>query len=189
MLNIGKFHLEQEYDIEDQMQLEGVEVFACKELLSNNKFVNRFLQVSNGYIVLFDSGQKQLVTLSSVNQLQDLLNIRRKQQGESTIVLTWKDAKRPEGRIQVVTVDECDSCIDAIVTFMKNSGAKIKKNFSKKIPESEVTLKQYESINIDGIQLEIQLMESKLHENITIQLVNTLMNHYQKVFLKRIILF
>jgi hypothetical protein len=34
---MGKFHVGQDYDLEDMKLLEHVELFPCKEMLANNK--------------------------------------------------------------------------------------------------------------------------------------------------------
>jgi hypothetical protein len=73
-------------------------------------------------------------------------------------------------------VNESDICLNTLISIKQSGGALIKRHFT--IPEEEVTLRQYSSTNISDIIMNIQIMESDLSQNITVNLVNSIMNHY-----------
>ncbi len=78
---------------------------SCKQIrsfkISNNsyfstiKLSNRFLQVSSGFIVLYDVKDKDnsIIVLKEYYQIWDLLNIKRKALNDNILILNWKDEK------------------------------------------------------------------------------------------------
>lgn len=66
-----------------------------------------------------------------------------------------------EGRHQTLFVQDSDICLNTLISIKQSGGALVKRHFT--IPEEEVTMKQYESTNINDIILNIQILESEIH--------------------------
>jgi len=75
-----------------------------------------------------------------------------------------------------------DECISQLVDNMKNLGVGIeKKNVNlTRIPESEVTVKTMKDVNIDEIIDNIKVFEMALNDNLSMDIVQALMDLYQK---------
>lgn len=76
--------------------MEFVEIFVGKELLNNNKTVNRHIIVTEAYFLTFETtdANKYIATLTSCAPLQSLLNIRRNKNKDNNLILTWRDLNK-----------------------------------------------------------------------------------------------
>lgn len=181
---IGVFHLGCMYNLEDFLLMDTVDVFPVNELMPNNKTVPRYLVLSQSNILnleIIDKKNNQVKLISWAN-LQSLLNIKRKKDEQFTLVLTWKDAHKQEGLTQIIALEQANKFCELTIKNMKNFGVKISKNIIKQpdLTLEEVTAKAYEQIDILDLLENITILESRLPEEFTIDIVNTLMILYQK---------
>jgi hypothetical protein len=81
----------------------------------------------------------------------------------------------------VYLIDEAKGFVELLIQAGQNYGVKVSKGQKKDIPLSEVTLKNYQDMKIEELLDNITFLESQLEEQITIDVINLLMNLYQKV--------
>lgn len=184
MQKIGTYHLGSMYNLEDFLLMDTVDVFPVNELMPNNKTIPRYLVLSQLNILNFEIIDKKnnQVKLISWANLQSLLNIKRKKDEQYTLVLTWKDAHKPEGLTQIIALEQANKFCELTMKNMKIFGIKISKNIIKQpdLTLDDVTVKAYEQIDIMDLLENITILESRLPEEFTIDIVNTLMMLYQK---------
>ena len=87
--------------------------------------------------------------------------------------------------MQILSLEDSTKFIELVIKHMKNFGVKVNKNVRKQpdLKEQEVTLKAYENMNLDELLENIMVLESRLQDELTVDLVTSLMAHYQKVIL------
>lgn len=68
------------------------------------------MQISSGYMVFYDALENKAL-LNSYYPLQNLLGLRRKNQTDNILILNWKDSNNPEGKLQVIEVQDCENCM------------------------------------------------------------------------------
>ena len=79
-------------------------------------------------------------------------------------------------------VDDSQKLLEAIVHSSQKYGVKVSKGQQKRdLALSEVTIKNYQDMDIEELLDNITFLESQLDIEITIDVVNLLMNLYQKV--------
>ena len=181
---IGTFHLACMYNLEDFLLMDSVDVFPVNELMPNNKTIPRYLILSHSVVLNFEIIDKKnnQMKLISYAYLQSLLNIKRKKDEQFTLILTWKDQHRSEGLTQIIALEQANKFCELIIKNMKSFGVKISKNIIKQpdLTLDEVTVKAYEQIDIMDLLENITILESRLPEEFTIDIVNTLTMLYQK---------
>lgn len=164
--------------------MDSVDVFPVNELMPNNKTIPRYLVLSQSNLLNFeiiDKKENKMKLISWAN-LQSLLNIKRKKDEQFTLILTWKDAHKSEGLTQIVALEQASKFCELIIRNMKSFGVKISKNIIKQpdLTLDDVTVKAYDQIDIMDLLENITILESRLPEEFTIDIVNTLMMLYQK---------
>ena len=181
---IGTYHLGCLYNLEDFLLMDSVDVFPVNELMPNNKTIPRYLVLSQSNLLNFeiiDKKENKMKLISWAN-LQSLLNIKRKKDEQFTLILTWKDAHKSEGLTQIVALEQASKFCELIIRNMKGFGVKISKNIIKQpdLTLDDVTVKAYDQIDIMDLLENITILESRLPEEFTIDIVSTLMMLYQK---------
>jgi len=181
---IGTYHLGCMYNLEDFLLMDSVDVFPVNELMPNNKTIPRYLVLSQSNLLNFeiiDKKNNQMKLISWAN-LQSLLNIKRKKDEQFTLILTWKDAHKSDGLTQIIALEQASKFCELIIRNMKGFGVKISKNIIKQpdLTLDDVTVKAYDQIDIMDLLENITILESRLPEEFTIDIVNTLMMLYQK---------
>ncbi len=79
-------------------------------------------------------------------------------------------------------VDDSQKLLETIVHSSQKYGVKVSKGQPKRdLALSEVTIKNYQDMDIDELLENITYLESQLDVAITLETVNLLMNLYQKV--------
>lgn len=166
--------------------MDSVAVFPAAELVEQSHNESRYVIVTEGNILNFEmiDKKKNLLKLLGYANIQSLLNIKRKKDEESAIILSWKDSQKKDGNVQVLFMDEATKFIEVVVKNMKNFGIKVLKNVVKKpdLAPEDVTTEALQRVNIEKILQEIELYEKKVADKeVTIETVNSLMSSYQKV--------
>ncbi|CAK70266.1 unnamed protein product (macronuclear) [Paramecium tetraurelia] len=164
LLSLGKYNQDQEY--EGQLGLEDVEFFQCKEII-NGRSYQKIIQLSNSHILILES-QNKVLNLQSFQLTKDLVKVEKV---DNSALLTWKSDDN--FRSQTLIPQNIDQFMDSILLYKTGSSG-------KKIQEEEVTLQKFENFEIQKLLDQVSYYENQLEQELTPQIVNSLMNSYQQ---------
>jgi len=183
---LGQYHLGHTYNLEDFLSMDSLIVFPAKEITNNKQGNNeRYIIIAESYFLNFESvdKKKNTIKLLAWAHVQSIANIKKNKENDKTLVFTWHDQTKKDGYSQnIFVVEEAKQLIDTIVKMGQKYGVKVSKTVKKEkdLKISDVTAKNYADMNIEELLDNIAFLESKLEKELTIDVVNLLMNLYQK---------
>lgn len=80
-------------------------------------------------------------------------------------------------------MEDATKCVQLIVNTMKKAGVKINKTTPRKpdLKPKEVTAASYADIDIEQLLDNVEILEDRLEEELSVNVINALIYHYQKV--------
>jgi len=184
--SIGEFYLGTLYTLEDFINLENLSLFPGEEILSdhNGKVVERFFLIIESFFLNFEpvDKSKNIIRLVAWAHVQSIANAKKSKENTKKLVVTWINKSSKSGVVQnIYIVDNSQKLLEAIVHSSQKYGVKVSKGQQKRdLALSEVTIKNYEDMDIEELLDNITYLESQLDTQITIDGVNLLMTLYQK---------
>eukprot|EP00828_Plagiopyla_frontata_P007954 TRINITY_DN13867_c0_g1_i2.p1 TRINITY_DN13867_c0_g1~~TRINITY_DN13867_c0_g1_i2.p1 ORF type:complete len:241 (+),score=46.77 TRINITY_DN13867_c0_g1_i2:323-1045(+) len=179
---MGQYYLGQYYNLEDFFNMKTASVFQGAEVttVKENPCFVVLTQLNFLEFELIQS-TKNMVKLIWWANLKTLQNINKKNEIQSTVILTWKENNDSESYIQVFRIEETDKFISSIISCMQLFGSKVHKNVIKKpiIPKEDVSGQKFQNLNLKEHLNRIAEVESVLNKELTIHTIKELMSLYQ----------
>jgi ACT domain-containing protein len=184
---LGEYHLGHFYNLEDFLAMDSIHSFSAHEFNNNvSASTERFLIVAESYFLNFEMVDKKRNTIKLLawSFVQSLASIKKSKKDPTALIFTWHDRRQGQQSTfsTVFKLDQADDLIEIITNSSKRYSVKINKIVSKfkDLKMEEVTLKNYQNMDIDELLDNIEYLESRLSESLQIDIINLLMNLYQK---------
>ena len=184
--NFGKFHLGAPYLLDLWHDKSHMGSFYCTEHdLNSLKFIKeRTIVVTHTMILIFELNTQIIDVgyLISWATLQSINTIKRTINEPESLTFEWKKIGESQAYAQYFKVPQASQLIELISGNMKRI-MRLNQELADKFvfKEEEVTGKAIKNMKIGEILEEIGLIERHLDKNLTIKIVNHLMELYQHV--------
>jgi hypothetical protein len=184
--NYGKFHLGSPYLLDLWYGKELMSYFYCTENdLNNTRYMKeRMIVVTHTLILIFELNTQIIDVgyLISWATLQSLNSIKRAINESDRLTFEWKKIGENPAFCQQFKVPQANQLIDLISANIKRIN-KLNQELSEKkvFKEEEMTGKTIKNMKIGEILEEINLIERHLEQNLSLNIVNHLMELYQHV--------
>lgn len=181
-LEIGQFHLGQPISLATWDFQLHMGIFRCKEVDSASKS-DQFMAVSQSVIIQLEpcTQHPEYGYMLSWASLYSLENIQRQKRDPNRLTFKWKQMGDEPAYQQTLLMPEAEACISLISSNMRDLGVLVKKrNPIATLNEEEVTAKSVKKVHINEILEAIAVYESNFEANLSLFMINSLMELYQQ---------
>lgn len=183
---LGQYHLGHMYNLEDFLSMDNVHLFPAKEIINSSSSNNeRYIMIAESFFLNLESVDKKKNTLRLLSwaHVQSIQNIKKSKDDEATLIFTWHDQSKTEGITQnAFVLEQAKQLVELIIKMGQKYGVKVNKSIKKfrDLKLADVTAQNYEGIKIEELLDNIAFLEQQLEQELTIDVINLLMNLYQK---------